>query len=202
MIRTLLADDHHIVVEGLREILNTMDNISVVGVANNGIELLRLAQSIPAELAILDINMPEMDGLACARKLKSAFPKMKILFLTMYHDRSFLNEMISAGADGCVLKTGGTTELREAIQRLVNDKSYFDSLADFKKEDEKLTVPLSTREIEIIKLVAAGQSSTQIAEQLFISEHTVKTHRKNIFKKLGINHVSQLTTIAVNRGWC
>lgn len=201
-VNVLLADDHPIVVEGLIEIFKTMSNINVVGVAHNGNDLLRLARQVSAQLVIMDINMPEMDGLQCTFQLKQEFPGIKILILTMYHDRTYINEMISAGADGCILKSKGTVELREAISRIMQNRSYFDSLPEFKAyPNESSTMRLSDREIEIIKLVVKGKSSAEIGEDLYISEHTVKTHRKNIFKKLGINHLSQLTTIAINRGW-
>jgi DNA-binding NarL/FixJ family response regulator len=200
-INVLLADDHHIVVEGLKEILKTAGNIAVAGVAYNGAELLKVARQTHAHLVILDINMPEMDGLQCTRHLKREFPDIKVLVLTMYNDRAFINEMINAGADGCMLKTKGAVELREAIVRIMHGKSYFDSLTDFVSDGPAATSTISEREVEIIKLIIKGMSSAEIALHLFISEHTVKTHRKNIFKKLGINHISQLTSIAINRGW-
>lgn len=200
-ISVVLADDHHIVVEGIREILKNVEDLEVTGVAYNGRELIDIARQLKPDLAILDINMPEMDGLQCTRILKQEFPSIKVLILTMYNDRAFINEMINAGADGCVLKATGTNELRDAINRILRNKSYFDALPQIPASAIQEKVQLSDREIEIIKLVVKGKTSGEIADALFISDHTVKTHRKNIFRKLQINHVSQLTTIAINRGW-
>ncbi|HYG02617.1 MAG TPA: response regulator transcription factor [Chryseosolibacter sp.] len=200
-ISVVLADDHHIVVEGIREILKNVEGLEVVGVGYNGKELIKIARESKPDLAILDINMPEMDGLQCTRILKQEFPAIKVLILTMYNDRTFINEMINAGADGCVLKATGTGELRDAINRVLNNKSYFDALPQVSAVSMQEKVQLSDREIEIIKLVVKGKTSGEIADVLFISDHTVKTHRKNIFRKLQINHVSQLTSIAINRGW-
>lgn len=200
-IRILLADDHHIVVEGIKEILKTMNDAEVVAVAYDGEELLKVARTNPADLAILDVNMPHKDGIQCTRILKKEFPQIKILILTMYHERTLINDIIQAGADGCMLKSKGTQELREAVSRVINNKSYFDFIPEFKANEEQEKVKLSKREIEIIKLIVCGKTSLEIADQLFISEHTVKTHRKNVLRKLKINNANQLTAYAINRGW-
>ncbi|MFZ5972770.1 MAG: response regulator [Bacteroidota bacterium] len=199
-IRILLADDHPIVVEGVQEILKTIPHTVVVGIAHDGLQLLELVRSQPADLVILDVNMPHHDGLECAYILKLEFPQLKMLFLTMYHDRSLVNQMIEAGAHGCILKSKGSRELREAIARIMEGKSFFDFIPDPAESDQD-KVKLSSREIEIIRLLVKGTTNGQIAEQLFISEHTVKTHRKNILRKLNIHNISQLSQYARSRGW-
>jgi DNA-binding NarL/FixJ family response regulator len=197
----ILADDHPIVVDGVKEILKTMDGLMVTGTASNGTDLLQLVRQSPANLVILDVNMPGTDGIQCTRQIKKEFPATKVLILTMYDDRALINEMISAGADGCMLKSKGSADMREAITRVLDGKSYFDSIPNLKdvKADEPLN--LTNREIDIIKLSVKGKSTQEIADMLFISEHTVKTHRKNIFRKLNINAVTQLNQFAVAHGW-
>lgn len=200
-ITILLADDHPIVVEGVNEILKTMPNIHVGGVAYDGEALLSLARTVKADLIILDMNMPKKDGMQCARILKREQPHTKLLFMTMYHDIPLINEMIQVGANGCLLKSKGSKDLRAAIDRIMNGKSFFDFIpeAEIKPAEEPLRI--SDREIEVIKLICQGKGSLEIADQLFISEHTVKTHRKNIMKKLDLHNVSQLMQYALSKGW-
>lgn len=199
IIKLYLADDHPIVVEGLKEVLNSKSNLEVIGEAFDGIQLMGLLSHQRPDVIVMDINMPGLDGIACTKLIKKQYPSIKIVILTMYNDRTFVNQLIAAGADGCMLKSRGSKELVAAIERVTSNKSYFDSVADFThiSKDTK-EIQLSEREKEIVKLVAEGLTSSEIAQKLFIAEHTVRTHRKNIFKKLGINNTSQLTRFAIN----
>ena len=194
-----LADDHPIVVEGLREILKAQDNIIVKNVAHNGKQLIELLSKELVDLVITDISMPELDGIECTKWIKLNTPDVKVIVLTMYPEKTFISKIIDAGADGCLLKSRGSIDLLSSIERVMQGKSYFDYVSDFKKQSifEK---PLSKREIEIIKLIVRGKTSTQIASELFISRETVKTHRKNIFQKLDIKSSAQLITYSINNG--
>ncbi|WP_448634629.1 response regulator transcription factor [Pedobacter panaciterrae] len=127
-------------------------------------------------------------------------PKTKVVILTMFPEKSYIDQLIKVGADGCLLKSRGSKDLLEAIERVIDSKSYFDSITDFINPIEHLPYHISEREIEIIRLVVNGLTSAEIAGKLFISEHTVKTHRKNIFRKMGINSTGQLATFAINNG--
>jgi DNA-binding NarL/FixJ family response regulator len=200
-VNVILADDHPVVLDGVKEIIKTMGWLNVVGTAGNGKDLLQLVRHTPVGLVILDINMPGSDGIECTKQIKREFRSVKVLVLTMYNDRGLINEMINAGADGCILKSKGSSELREAISRVMDGKSYFDFIPDLKHESLHDSHTLTEREIEVAKMIAKGRSSIEISDTLFISEHTVKTHRKNIFKKLDINTSSQLVQFAVSRGW-
>lgn len=194
-----IADDHSIVVDGLKEILRSRTHWSVVGTANNGEELMKLMDERRVDVVILDINMPKMNGIQCTELIKVKFPKTKIIILTMFPERTYMDQLIKAGADGCLLKSRGSQDLIDAIERVTSGKSYFDTIRDFTGQSKRHdAVNLSEREIEIIKLIVNGDTSSDIAEKLFISEHTVKTHRKNIFKKIGINSIAQLATFAMN----
>jgi DNA-binding NarL/FixJ family response regulator len=195
-----IADDHPIVVDGLKEILKAKKNWVVKGTAYDGLQLLELIKKEPVDVVILDINMPHLDGIQAARWIKENRPGIKVIILTMYPEKTYIEQLIKVGADGCLLKSRGTNDLIEAIERVTHGLSYFDSITDFKKEPAR-SYKLSDREFEIIRLVIHGKSSIEIAEALCISEDTVKTHRKNIFRKLNIHHANELMTIAVNNGW-
>ena len=116
----------------------------------------------------------------------------------MFPEKTYIDQLINAGADGCLLKSRGSQDLLDAIKRVTSGKSYFDNIRDFIEHGSQPVLNLSEREIEIIRLIINGNTSNDIANQLFLSEHTVKTHRKNIFRKIGINSISQLATFAIN----
>ena len=199
-IKVLLADDHTIILDGLHMVLSNDEEIEVIGTAGNGDEVLAFLERNKTDLVVLDINMPKMDGITCARILKKEFPWIKIIILTMYPQRSFVDEIIKIGIDGCLLKNNTGKELIEAIKRVMNGMSYFDTLKSFTDEkDEVFQFKLTKRELEIIKCLADGLSSPQMAEKLFISEHTVRTHRKNILKKTGMASTSQLVRYATEQ---
>jgi len=193
-----IADDHAIVVEGLTEILQSKPNLKILGTAANGEEVIKLMNNRRADVVILDINMPKMNGIQCTEWIKAHYPKTKVIILTMFPERSYVDQLVAAGADGCLLKSRGSKDLLEAIERVTNDRSYFDMIRDFAEPSSHPVYNLSEREVEIVRLIVNGLTSIEIADKLFISEHTVKTHRKNIFRKTGINSISQLTSFAIN----
>ncbi|MCD9015899.1 response regulator transcription factor [Parachryseolinea silvisoli] len=198
-IKVLLADDHAIVLEGLRAVLSAHDGIEVCGEASNGEQVLQFLARQHADIIVLDINMPVMNGIKCAEKVKAKYPAVKILILTMYAQKSFLEEIIRIGIEGCLLKSNTGKELSDAIIRVMEGKSYFDLIQSFcTDENETTSFKLSDREIEIVKLLCEGLTSTQIAEKLFIADQTVKTHRKNILRKIGAHNTSQLVQFALN----
>lgn len=199
-IRIILADDHAIVLEGIKAILRGYEEMTVVKEAVNGLEVLTFLKSNPAEVAVLDINMPVLDGLTCARRIKANYPHVKIIILTMYAQKSFLEEIIRIGVDGCLLKNNTGKELGDAIRRVMLGKSYLDTIQTFVDDNENgKEFNLSRREIEVIKFLAEGLTSVQIAEKLFIAEHTVKTHRKNILRKISVHSTNELIQFALNQ---
>ena len=197
-INIYLADDHAMMVEGLKEILRAHTHIIILGTASNGEEVITLMNSRPADVIVMDINMPKMNGIQCTEWIKKHHPKTKVIILTMFPEKSYIDQLISAGADGCLLKSRGSSDLIAAINRVSENKSYFDTIKDFAERNENPVYNLSEREIEIIRLVVNGMTSAEIAKKLFLSEHTIKTHRKNIFRKTGLNCVSKLTSFAIN----
>lgn len=198
--RIVLADDHAIVLEGIKAVLSTYSEIVVVKEAADGEEVLLYLEDNNADVAVLDINMPVLDGLTCARRIKAIYPHMKIIILTMYAQKSFLEQIIKIGVDGCLLKSNTGKELGEAIRRVMAGKSYLDTVQSFMSTpDTGNDLKLSNREVEIIKLLAEGLTSQQIAEKLFIAEQTVKTHRKNIFRKVNVHTTAELIQAALNQ---
>lgn len=198
-IRTLLADDHAIVMEGLKEVLSADMEICVVGQVTNGEEVLRFVRQNKVDVIVLDINMPVMDGITCSRHLKKEHPDIKIIILTMYAQRSFIEEIVKLGIDGCLLKNNTGKELIDAILRVMSGKQYYDRIRSFNSDAENVAqYRLSEREIEVIKLMSQGYTSNEIAETLYLSNHTIKTHRKNILKKLDLKNSSQVVQFAVN----
>ncbi len=199
MIRILLADDHSIVLDGLKAVLDQDEKIEVVGTVSNGEEVLTFIENRMVDLVVLDINMPKMDGLKCAKRIKKKSEKIKIIILTMYGQQSFINEMIKIGVDGCILKSDTGIELKGAIKRVISGKSYFDRIQVFNgKRSENWAHQLGKREIEIVKMICEGHSSQEIADRLYISLHTVKSHRKNIFRKAEVHSSAELIQYALN----
>lgn len=199
-IKTLLADDHVIVLEGLKEVLSHQEEIEVIGQVVNGEEVLDFIKKNEVDVVVMDINMPVLDGLSCSKKLKQEYPDIKIIILTMYPQRSFTEEIIKLGIDGCLLKNNSGEELITAINRVMSGKNYYDLIKTFNSDQEEVVqYKLSEREIDIIRAMAEGLTSYEIADKLFISEHTVKTHRKNILRKTNFSNASQLIQFAVEQ---
>ncbi len=203
-IKILIADDHDIVLDGYKSILSSTENIQVIATANNGLEVLNALQSNQVDVVLLDINMPKMDGLETTQKIQKEFPTTKILILTMFGDAAHIKQMVDIGVDGYLLKNSDKQTLIRAIESVSEGKSFFDAdvtkmiLNKFKQTiavDEE-NILLSERELEIITLVAQGISNADIAEKLFLSPHTVKTHRKNINFKLNIHNPAELINFA------
>jgi DNA-binding NarL/FixJ family response regulator len=196
-IKIILADDHQIILDGLTEVLKTHDELEIIGQFPNGKAVIDFVKENEVDVAVMDINMPEMDGISCAKILKKDFPHIKIIMLTMYAQKSFIDEIIKIGIDGCLLKNNSGKELYDAILRVQSGKFYYDKIQDFVSPNEEIaSYKLGEREIEIIKLLAKGLGTNEIAEQLFISKHTVSTHRKNILNKTGVNNTTQLIQFA------
>ncbi len=182
-----IVDDHQIIVDGIRSLLSDECKISIVGFSNNPLKVIGELQSIKVDVLLTDVNMPYMSGVELSRAIKKQYPLIKIICLSMYGDREAVTEMISAGVSGYVLKNTGKEELMEAIERVANGKTYYSEEVMQELIKPKITdsvaCRLTNREIELIRFIEKEYSNKQIAQHLFISERTVETHRKNIFRK-------------------
>jgi DNA-binding NarL/FixJ family response regulator len=197
--RILLADDHAVVRRGLRLVLEAQADLEVVAEAGDGIEAVQAALAQDVDLAILDVTMPRMTGLHAARELRRHRPQLRILMLSMHENERYMYEALKAGASGYVAKAVADRDLVEAVRAAMRgDRSDSRSIArgDLSRREE----PLTSREQEVVKLVAEGYSSKEIADTLVISEKTVERHRANVLEKLGIRGRVEMTRYAIRRG--
>ncbi|MEU3448231.1 response regulator transcription factor [Streptomyces thermolilacinus] len=208
--RVLLADDHALVRRGVRLILDSQPDITVVAEAGDGAEAVEAARTHTPDLAILDIAMPRLTGLQAARELARRQPDLRILMLTMYDNEQYFFEALAAGASGYVLKSVADRDLVEACRAVMRGepflypgtvstlvRSYLDRVRDGADLPAK---PITDREEEILKLVAEGHTSKQIADLLCISVKTVERHRANLLQKLGLRDRLELTRYAIRAG--
>ena len=208
--RILLADDHTIVRQGLRFILESEPDLEVVAEASNGNEAVARALRDDIDLAILDIAMPTMTGLQAARELSKRRPDLRMLILSMHDDEGYLYEALRAGTAGYVLKSVADRDLVEAVRAAMRGEPFLyagaeralvrDYVQAARSGDPLPEDPLTPREQQIVKLIAESNTNRQIAEVLTISEKTVETHRANILEKLGMRDRVELTRYAIRRG--
>jgi DNA-binding NarL/FixJ family response regulator len=207
--RILLADDHAVVRQGLRLVLDSEPDLEVVAEVSDGAEAVERALEDDVDLAILDVTMPRMTGLHAAAELGRRRPELKVLILSMHDNEQYLFEALKAGASGYVLKSVADRDLVEACRATMRGEPFLypgavkalirDHL-ERARAGETVRDPLSPRETEIVKLVAEGHTSREIAETLVISEKTVERHRTNILDKLGMRDRVELTRYAIRRG--
>jgi DNA-binding NarL/FixJ family response regulator len=207
--RVLIADDHVLMLEGLVHLL--AKDFEVVGVASNGHELLALAERLTPDVVLLDVGMPEMNGIDAARRLSKQLPGVKIVFVTQQLDPAYLHAAFSAGAKGYVSKQSAVKELVRAIEMALNDRFYVTPLArkgtarsaslnPHLNPAEMFGARLTPRQREVLQLVAEGKSTKQISALLKISPKTVEFHRNSLMDELGVRTTAELTRYALSRG--
>ncbi|TND10597.1 MAG: LuxR family transcriptional regulator [Bacteroidetes bacterium] len=208
-VRILIADDHRLMAEGLALVFNEANGFFVCGTAANGVEAVALFNKLRPDIVLMDIDMPQMNGIEATSAIIKTDPDQKILLLTMHDQRSLLRKALDAGASGVVLKIAGSEELLKAVHEILAGGRYISEEAraalDGKsdsgiKTDEEPAEQLTSREIEIIRLIAEGLTNTEIGEKLFISPRTVDTHRTNIFRKLNVSNAADLIRYGFRSG--
>jgi DNA-binding NarL/FixJ family response regulator len=205
MINILIADDHQMFIDGLKALLRREKNIHIAGEVSNGLDALEFIKKQQPDLLITDISMPGMSGVELTRQVKQHYPEVKVLVLSMYNDREIVGEILMSEAEGYILKNTGRQELINAIQRIADNSTYYSNevlnimMTRLKRQKaiEKNTAQLTTREIEIVKLIMEEYSSEEIAGKLFISKRTVDTHRKNIIQKTSTRTLVGLIKFAI-----
>lgn len=209
MINVIIADDHKMFLDGLVAIIEKLDDIKCVGTATDGATAFQLPEQLRIDVAVLDIKMPYMDGIELTKALKEKYPSIKVLILSMFKDKEQIEEALAAGAKGYIIKEKGGEELAMAIRAIMNGKKYYSesipeiimsALSEASTEVET-TVKLTDRETEILKLLVKGLNGPQIAKQLFVSEATVASHRRNLHSKLGVSNIAQLIDVARKKGF-
>jgi DNA-binding NarL/FixJ family response regulator len=221
--RLLIADDHALVREGMRAMLANEPNLEVVGEAENGREALELCRELRPDLILMDVRMPEMDGMAATRVIKGAYPSTSVLIVTTHESPEYLMDAIRAGAAGYVLKDSTKQQLLNAVRKVINGESPLDQelamqllqrLTDEnqhrhaaplpksvrKRQEETLAEPLTDREIEILRLLALGKTNRQLAQDLRVSLSTVKTYMQRVIGKLGVSDRTQAAVRAAELG--
>lgn len=206
----VLADDHVLFCEGIKRIISEISDLEVVGEARDGLQLLALLKQLTPDLVILDISMPNIRGIEATREIKMTHPDVKVLILTMHKDKDYLYHAISAGADGYLLKEDADTELFSAIETIRQGKTYISPLLTGEVTDDLLRIyrgnhqlpidNLTTREREVLQLLAEGKSNREIADLLFISVRTVENHRAKIMRKLNLKRTADLVRYAIQKG--
>jgi DNA-binding NarL/FixJ family response regulator len=203
-ISILLADDHAVVRKGIREFLEEDPAIEVMAEAGNGAEAWRLLAHHQPDVAVLDIRMPELNGIELTRRIKEHYPQVRVLILTAYDDEPYVFALLRAGADGYVLKTASSDELLRAVKNVAGGKSVLDPeiapkvIANLARP--QASEPLSERELEVLTGVAKGWTNREIGRALSISDRTVQGHLANIFGKLQVNSRTEAVTMALQQG--
>jgi DNA-binding NarL/FixJ family response regulator len=206
--RILLADDHGIVREGLKTLIREQADMIVVGEAADGAGAINLAAELKPDVVVLDISMPEPGGAAATRKIKKANPRTKVITLTVHEDKSYLEQLLSAGASGYVLKRTAPGELINAIRAVMKGGTYLDPnvagavVENFVwKQRPQAAEGLTDRETSVSRLMAQGYTNKEIAAQLGISVKTVETHKARSMEKLGLRSRAELVRYGFDRGW-
>lgn len=209
-IRIIIADDHQIVRQGLKVLIEKESDMQVVGEAEDGPSAVRMAKDLAPDVVIMDVKMPDLNGIEATRQILSETPNMKIIALSMYPDQRFVMNMLRSGARGYVLKDCAFEELVQAIRMVMANKTYLCPLVTevVVKDYVNLTpspsqssiAVLTAREREVLRLLAEGRRTSQIAQLLEISVKTVDTHRQQIIHKLGIRSLAELTKYAIREG--
>jgi DNA-binding NarL/FixJ family response regulator len=221
--RLLIADDHALVREGMRAMLASEPNLEVVGEAENGREALELCRELRPDLILMDVRMPEMDGMAATRVIKGEYPSTSVLIVTTHESPEYLMDAIRAGAAGYVLKDSTKQQLLNAVHRVINGESPLNQELAMqllqrltveenqrhtaplpesvrKRQEETLAEPLTDREIEILRLLALGKTNRQLAQDLRVSLSTVKTYMQRVIGKLGVSDRTQAAVRAAELG--
>ncbi len=205
--RIILVDDHSMVRLGVRTMVERIANVEIVGEAENGLEAMELIERLNPDIALLDISMPKMNGLEVAKKVYDLKLPTKVLILSIYHDEEYVVKSIEYGCSGYLMKNADPEEVELAIKTLVSGENYYGANISkimmknmVQKQKETTTISqqnLTKREVEVIKMIAEGLKTKDIAEKLFISTRTVETHKTNIYHKLEIHNSAQLIRYAI-----
>ena len=210
--RIVIADDHKLFLEGMEKFLSSSDEVEVIAKANTGREAVEKIRKLRPDLAVIDITMPEINGIDVTKIIKKEFPRIKILILSMHLDRRMILEVLKAGAEGYALKESEPEELTLAVQIVMSGEIYLSPkvtsllIKDYIQKlsitdsPEKLNV-LSAREREVLSLISEGRNAKFIGEKLCISRSTVDVHRRNLMQKLECDNLNELTRFAMREGW-
>ncbi len=203
LVRILLADDHELLRQGLRTLIEDQSGWQVCGEATTGREAVAKARELKPDIVVMDFTMPELNGMEATRQIRTALPRTQVLILTMHESEELVREVLAAGARGYVLKSDAGRVLVDALKALADQKPYFTSkisalvLEGYLNPITRENPALTPREREIVQLVAEGRSTKELADRLGISPKTAETHRTNIMRKLNVHSVSEVVRYAI-----
>ena len=206
MIRILIADDHGVVAEGLKSLVEAQTDMEVVGVVGDGREAVRLARDAQPDVIVMDLSMPELNGADATRAILQRDAKCRVIVLSMYAEREYVRRALKAGAAGYVVKRSAAKELVDAIRAVHAGQRYLSPrvadvvIDDYAEERDDPLARLSAREREVLQLLAEGRTGAEIAQRLSLSQKTVETYRARLVEKLGIRDVAGLVRFAIQRG--
>ncbi len=196
-----IADDHKLILSGIRNIILKHNLGNIVGEVNNGVQMLQLLQNENVNMVILDVNMPEINGIQVAKRISEMYPNISILMLSQYENIALIKELKIIGVKGYLSKNFEIEQLVESINIIKKGGTNFPSLSQDHLSFNNDNINLTSREVEVISLIALGKTSKEIASQLFLSQYTVETHRKNCMRKLEVNSTTNLISTAKEKGF-
>ena len=205
MLRVIIVDDHQMFIDGIKVLLEQEPTIHIVGEALNGKSLLSVLENEEADIVLMDIHMPVMNGIEATKIVHKKYPKIKVLMLTMHNTRQYITSMIAAGASGYILKSTGKEELIKAIETVHNGGTFYSAdvtarvMESFRKKDrvDEFNLELTSREKDVLRLLAQDLTGMEIAKRLNISPHTVDAHRKNMLSKFNVRTTVGLVKLAI-----
>ncbi|QHI36698.1 Transcriptional regulatory protein DegU [Kordia antarctica] len=204
-INIIIADDHQIVIDGLKSLLVQHSHIKIIGEASNGLEAIDLIEKNNIDIAVLDISMPEMDGVEATKIIKEKHPGVQILILTMHDGSEFIHELVEIGANGYILKNRGKEEFVEALETIAKGQEYLKGkvlniLVDAVRKPKQKAVQFTKREKDVLRLIIDEHTTAQISAKLNIAHSTVETHRRNLIEKTGVKSSLGLVRYAIENG--
>lgn len=207
--KILIADDHEILLDSLSMLFENIEGVEVVATAHNGFEALEKLEKYEIDLVVCDLHMPFMDGIVTATKIKEKYPNTKVLMLSMADDAYNIKRAVLAGVSGYLSKKVKKIELELALKNIAEGRNYFGTTimrellqnSNEEADIKGIVSPLSSREIDVMKLIAKGLSNTEIADSLFVSINTIESHRKNIYKKIAVNNTAGIIKFALKNGF-
>jgi DNA-binding NarL/FixJ family response regulator len=210
VVRILLVDDHQLLIDGLRAILERRPHFEIVGVAKDGYQAAELSRQLDPDVVIMDISMPKLNGIDASARILRDQPHIKIIILSMHADQHFVQESLRVGVRGYILKESAASEVIEAVHSVGRGELFFsksirmqvmeDYIRSIREEPCSETSPLSAREREVLQILAEGNSTKEISSILNVSVKTVESHRKQIMNKLGLHSIAELTKYAIRHG--
>ena len=206
IVSIIIADDHEIFRKGLIAVLNEIPFIKVVAEASNGVELLKILKNTPTNIILMDIKMPQMDGIETTKKVTEQYPNISVIALTMHEGIGYFNQMIEAGAKGFLLKNTNKQQLQDAIAAVSDGQTYFSgefsTLLNISNTytPKKLNIDISEREKQVLELICKGLSNAEIAQKLGLSQRTIDGHKARLFEKTGAKNSANLVLFAIKNG--